>query len=166
MRQATIAYTAFAIWVFGWLAGIFGLLPSLFASVILGLPAFFACRLVKSGKAIKRREYVYLAAMTTVSAAAAAFLVTSWYGAGVDRLVIFEREYQSFRREVAAIPELRNVEVSYTQRKGVRVYLHGSVASEYSHRRLIKMIEEMIRYDDGGYYDGVRYPGKKSSSES
>jgi hypothetical protein len=166
MRIAAIIYSIVVIWMFGWLAGTFSFVPALFAATILALPVLFAWRVSKAGYTPKRREFVYLATAVTLSVVATTFLLTMWYGAGIDRLVIFEREYQAFRREVAAIPEFAKVEVSYTHRKGGRVYLHGTVGSEYSHSRLIKMIEEMIRYGDSGYYDGVHYPGKKAFSES
>jgi hypothetical protein len=162
MRTAAIVYSVLVIWMSGWLTSTFGFFPALFAAIILGLPPFFAWRVSKPGYAAKRREFVYLAIASILSIAASTFLLTTWYGAGINRLVIFEREYQAFRREVAAIPEFANVNVSYTHRKGGRVYLHGTVASEYSHSRLIKMVEEMIRYGDSGYYDGVYYPGKKT----
>ncbi len=41
VRHLTIAYTLLAIWTFGWLAGRFGLTPSLFAAVIFFAPALF-----------------------------------------------------------------------------------------------------------------------------
>ena len=48
MRHWTIAYTIIAIWTFGWLAGRFGLGPSLFAAVIIFAPALFAWRMLAS----------------------------------------------------------------------------------------------------------------------
>jgi hypothetical protein len=166
MRRWAIAYSVIAIWVFGWLAGRFGLLPSLFAAVVFFIPGVFAWRMVASKRTIKRREYVYLGVATVLALVATTFVIAKWHGAGMDRLAIFDREYHQFRNRVESMPEYKNVEVSYTHRKGGRVYLHGHVANKGSHERLIQLIEWMVRNNDSGYFDGVNYPGKSTEADA
>jgi len=43
----------------------------------------------------------------------------------------------SFLREIAHKPEYEDVDVSYTHRKGERVYLKGTVATKDVHDRLM-----------------------------
>lgn len=164
MRSWTIAYTVVSIWTFGWLASRFGLAYSIFAAAIIFIPAAFAWRMLASNIAIKHREYLYLGLVTLASVYATAFIVSSWFDAGLDRLRIFESEYQSFRDRVNSLPEYKQVEVSYTHRKGGRVYLHGHVINKDSHDRLIDLIESIVRNSDSGYYDGVDYPGKPTKT--
>lgn len=166
MRNVTITYSVIAIWAFGWLAGRFGFIPSLFVSVIILSPACFAWRMVSREQTIKRREFGYLGVITMLAIAASIFVVINWYETGMDRLAIFDREYHAFQRHVSGMPEYKNVEISYTHRKGGRVYLHGSVASRLSYDRLIQTIDWMIRNNDSGYYDGVEYPGKTNENGS
>lgn len=166
MRKFAIVYSAIAIWTFGWLVGSFGLWASLFASIVVFAPAVFARRMTASSCEIKLREYGYLTVVTVLAIVASVFVVNKWYETGMDRLAFFDREYHSFRRHVLAIPEYRNVEISYTHRKGGRVYLHGNVADKDSHERLIQTIEWMLQNNDSGYYDGVEYPGKSDEDET
>jgi hypothetical protein len=116
--------------------------------------------MITGNRPIHRREYGYLAFLTSLCVVATGFPIMMWYAAGMDRLLLFHREYEAFCRSAAAEPAFRNVAISYTDRKGARVYLHGSVASKDSHDRLITTIEQMIRNNDGGYYDGVEFPGR------
>lgn len=166
MHRWTIAYTVIAIWTFGWLAGRFGILPSLFAAIIFFIPAVFAWRMFTCSRTIKRHEYGYLGLVTVLALCATAFIVSKWYESGMDRLAMFDREYQQFRNRVASMREYKNVEVSYTHRKGGRVYLDGYVANKGNHDRLLEMIEWMVRNNDSGYYDGVDYPGKSDATEA
>ncbi len=166
MRYWTFTYTAASIWTFGWLAARFGLAYSFFAAAIIFIPAAFAWRMLDSNIAIKHREYLYLGLITLASVSASAFIVSKWFDAGLDRLIIFENEYQSFRDRVNSLPEYRQVEVSYTRRKGGRVYLRGHVINKDSHDRLIDLLETIVRNSDSGYYDGVVYPGKLTESSS
>jgi hypothetical protein len=166
MRRWAIAYSVIAMWAFGWLAGRFGLLPSLFAALVFFIPAVFAWRMVASKRIIKRREYAYLGVVTVLALGATTFVVAKWHDAGMDRLAIFDREYHRFRNRVESMPEYRNVDVSYTHRKGGRVYLHGRVANKQSHERLIQLIVWMVRNNDSGYYDGVDYPGKSTEADA
>ncbi|QDT65324.1 hypothetical protein [Calycomorphotria hydatis] len=166
MRNVTIVYSVIAIWAFGWLAGRFGFSPSLFASFIILAPMFFAWRMISRDQSIKRREFAYLGIVTVLAVAASVFIVLKWYDTGMDRRAIFDREYHAFQRHISTMPEYKNVEISYTHRKGGRVYLHGSVANKDSHDRLIQIIDWMIRNNDSGYYDGVEYPGKTKENEA
>lgn len=166
MRRLIIANVIAAIWIFGWLTGTFGFLPALLAAVIFSSPSFFAWRMTNSKRAVKRREYCYLAVLAALAWVSTAFIVVRWYDTGLDRLVIFEREYQAFRRQIANLPEFGNVEISYTLRKGGRVYLHGAVATKDSHDRLVQMIDRMIRHNKSGYYDGVEFPNKRTVGAS
>ena len=166
MRRFAIVYSVIAIWTFGWLVGSFGLWVSLFASIIVFAPAVFAWRMTTSNREIKHREYGYLAVVTVLTIVASVFIVSKWYETGMDRLANFDREYHAFRSHVSALPEYTNVEISYTHRKGGRVYLHGNVANKDSHERLIQKIERMVRNNDLGYYDGVEYPGKSDEDET
>lgn len=165
MRRWTIAYTVIAIWTFGWLAGRFGILPSLFAAFIFFIPAVFAWRMLILNRPIKRREFVYLGLVTVLACCGTAFVVSKWYETGMDRLAMFDREFHQFRNRVASMPEYQNVEISYTHRKGGRVYLHGHVANKDAHDRLIRMIDGMVRNNDSGYYDGVEFPGKSNTTD-
>jgi hypothetical protein len=164
-RRATIAYVIISTWIFGWLTATFGVLPAIFAAFILVLPAFFSWRMIASNRQIKRREYCYLAILTALVVVGISYLVTTWFECGIHELVIFDREYRAFHRQVKAMPEYRNVEVSYTNGKGGRVYLQGVVATKASHDRLIQMIEQMVRNNKSGYSDGVTYPETPSLDE-
>lgn len=165
MRHWTFAYTTIAIWTCGWLAGRFGLFPSLFAAVIILAPALFAWRMLASNKVAKRREYIYLAMVTLLAIFGTGFVVAQWYETGMDRLAMFDREMHQFTNRVASMPEYKNVEVSFTHRKGGRVYLKGHVANKDSHDRLLQNYGWMVRNNDSGYYDGVEYPGKAVHSD-
>jgi len=102
---------------------------------------------------VKPREHVYFAILLSVAIIGTGFVTTKWYSAGMDRLALFERECETLRRSIANDPAFQDVEVSYTTRKGGRVYLHGSVASKTSHDRLITMVKRTVRNNDSGYYD-------------
>ena len=160
MRRWTIAYVVLAAWTFGWLAGRFGLLPSCFFAIIFFIPAVFAWRMSAANRTIKRREYAYLGLVAALAISATLFLVARWIDTGMDRSAMFEREYHQFRNRINSMLEYKNVEISYTHRKGGRVYLHGHVANKDSHDRLVRMIEQMVRNNDSGYYNGVDYPGR------
>jgi len=166
MRRVTFVYSIAAIWTFGWLTGTFGLLPSLFASAIVFAPVASAWRMLVSKRAIKRREYGYLATVSLLAITATGFIVVKWYDTGMDRLAVFDREYDAFHKRISSMPEYKNVEISYTHRKGGRVYLHGDVANKDSHDRLLQTYERMVRNNDSGYYDGVDYPGKPTGHEN
>jgi hypothetical protein len=166
LRRLTIVYIMVAIWAFGWLAATFGFLPSVLAEVILVAPVYFAWRMITGNRPIERSEYGYLSVVATLSIAATVYLALNWYGAGMDRLAMFDREFREFRRHVASSPEYKKVELSYTHRKGGRVYMNGAVGSQYSHDRLIQDIESMVRNNYGGYYDGVSYPGKAKAGDT
>lgn len=166
MRRWTIAYCVIAIWTFGWLVGRFGILPSVFAALIFFIPAAFAWRMVTSNRTIRRREYGYLGLVTVLALSATVFVVAKWQDTGMDRRAMFDRDYHEFRDRVNSMPEYKNVEVSYTHRKGGRVYLHGHVASKDSHDRLLQTYEWMVRNNQSGCYDGVEYPGKPAENEA
>ena len=160
MRKLTIAYSVAVVWVLGWLAAIFGFLPSCFLALILAVPAFFAWRMFAVGRNVKRREYVYLAVAAALAVAGSAFVVSHWYSVGMDRIAMFERQCHSLRRQVSAMPEYENVELSYTLHKGGRVYLHGTVESKESHDELMHMIYREIRNGQSACSGSVEYPGK------
>lgn len=155
MRRLVVIYCAAALWTFEWLAATFGFFPSLLIAVIFGTPGFVGWRLTRPERQVKPREHVYLAILLSVAIIGTGFVTTKWYSAGMDRLALFERECETLRRSIANDPAFQDVEVSYTTRKGGRVYLHGSVASKSSHDRLITMVERTVRNNDSGYYDGV-----------
>jgi hypothetical protein len=165
MRNWTIAYTLIATWTSGWLAGRFGLFPSLFAAIVILAPAFFAWRMLAPNKVTKRREYVYLALVTSLAISGTGFVVAKWYETGMERSAMFDREIYRFKNRVASIPEYKNVEVSFTHRKGGRVYLQGYVTSKDSHDRLLQTYEWMVRNNESGCHDGVEYPGKPAESD-
>jgi len=75
MLRWTIAYTSIAIWVFGWLAGRYGILPSFLAALIFFTPAVFAWRILASERTVKRREYAYLGLVTALAVVATTFVV-------------------------------------------------------------------------------------------
>ncbi|MDP1559818.1 MAG: hypothetical protein Q8M16_00290 [Pirellulaceae bacterium] len=166
MRHWTIAYALIATWTFGWLAGRFGMLPSLFAAVVIFAPVFFAWRMAAPNKVTKRREYVYLALVTSMAICGTGFVVAKWHETGMDRSAMFDREFYKFKNRVASMPEYENVEVSFTHRKGGRVYLHGHVTNKESHDRLLQTYEWMVRNNESGCYDGVDYPGKSAEGET
>jgi hypothetical protein len=162
LTRIAAAYYLIAAWAFGWLAATFGMMPSLFAALIIFAPAFFAWRMAKAQRSTTPRECAYLAVVTTAAVVATAFLVTHWFGAGMDSLARFDREFRAFRRHVASTPEYKHVQLSYTHRKGGRVYMHGSVPSQYWHERLIHDIESMVRSNFSGYFDGVTIRSSQS----
>jgi len=166
MRKFAIAYSILAICAFGWLTGSFGLLPSLFASIIVFSPAAFAWRMVATDRTVKRREFVYLGIVTMLAVTASVFIVSKWYETGMDRLAVLDREIRAFQKHVATIPEYKNVEVTYTHRKGGRVYLHGTVTTKTSYERLLQTLNRMVRNNESGYYDGVEYPGKTGEQQA
>jgi len=169
MRGWIIAYSVIAIWTFGWLSGRFGLLPSFFPALMLFIPAVFAWRMLTSRRAIKRREYTYLALVAMWALSITVYLVARWYDTGVDRLAMFDRQYHQFRNRVKSMPEYENVEVSSTHGKGgsvFRVYLDGRVANRGSHDRLLQMIGLMIRKSDIWWYDRLEYPGESTATEA
>jgi hypothetical protein len=166
VSRISLAYLAVAVWAFGWLAATFGLGPSLFLAAILFAPAFFAWRMAARQQAIQQHEYAYLSIIATVAVAATTFLVIHWYGAGMDSLARFDREFRAFRRHVASTPEYRNVQIEYTHRKGGRVYMHGYVPSKFWHDLLIQDIESMVRSNFSGYFDGVHYPNKPTPTKT
>ena len=165
MRKWTIIYSVVAIWTFGWLAGVFGVGPSLFAFIILFAPAFFAWRMLKSERVVKRREYWYLGIVSLAAVIGTIFIVGKWYESGVGRLAMFNREYHAFRRQVSSMPEYKNVKISYIGCKGVGVGLNGHVANQDVHDRLLQIYESMVRNADFGCWDDVDYPGKPSDQE-
>jgi hypothetical protein len=165
-RRLAIGYSAAAITFFAWLSHTFGLGPSILAAVIFGSPGFLVWRMASTDQPVKRREYGYLALLTLLALTGTGFLVDQWYGAGLDRLEIFEREYRSFSRHLATLPEYREVKTVFTRRKGGHLYLEGWVPSKESHDRLIRLIESMIRHNQGGYHDALYYPGKPKEQSS
>jgi hypothetical protein len=156
MRILVVIYCAAAIWTLGWLAATFGVGPSLLIGFVLGIPGFVGWRMTRSVRQLLAREYVYLAILFSVAITGAGYVTTKWYSAGMDRLALFERESKEFRLAVANDPAFHDVEVSFTSRKGGRIYLHGSVASKAVHDRLIEMAKQTVRNNDGSYHDGVR----------
>ena len=156
MRRITIVYAIISIWFGGWLTATFGILPAILAAIIFMSPVFFSWRILRQNRPTKRREYVYLTILTTLAVASTSFLIITWFESGMDKLVIFDREYNAFCQHIATMHEFKSVEISYTDRKGGRVYLHGTVGSKDSHDRLIEMIDRMIRNNGSGYFDG--YP--------
>jgi hypothetical protein len=158
MRRVTIAYTIIATWLFGWLTGTFGFLPALLAALIFVSPGFFAWRMTRSRQPVKRREYVYLAVVTTLALFGTAFIIVSWYAYGLDKLAMLDREIRAFRRGIATMPEFSKVEVSYTLVKGGRVSLDGWVGAKKWHDQLVEMATRMFRNNEGGIFDRVTYP--------
>jgi hypothetical protein len=165
MRHWTNAYSAIAIWTFGWLAARFGLLPSLFAAMILFSPILIAWRMRISKREINRREYFYLGVVALLAVCGTSFVVSKWVETGMDRSALFEREFHQFKNSVSSMPEYTHVEVSFTLRKGGRVYLHGHVPNKSAHDRLLHTYERMVRNNLSGCYDGVEYPGKSTEKE-
>ena len=161
MQTFIFCYTIAAIWVFGWMAGTFGLLPSVFVSIILFAPAFVGFRIINGEQNNQIRKIVYLSLVTMFSLAGSATIVHSWFDVGLDRSVILDREYLDFRNSVKSLPEFDDVDISYTNRKGGRVFLSGTVANKASHDRLIEKVERMVYNNHAGYHDGVDFPGKK-----
>jgi hypothetical protein len=166
MRPVRIVYAAVSIWLFGWLTGTFGLALALVAAVILVSPAFYAWRLTTAKRTARRREYGYLAVVTTLAVVVTSFLVVKWFETGMDRLAFFNRECRPFRRHISSMPECKEVKISYTHRKGGLVCLQGTVVTKRSHNRLVQTMEWMIRNGDSGYFDRVDYPGKPTSDGS
>lgn len=160
MRRVVIAYSLIVAWLFGWLTATFGPFEAAAIAVVLGTPVLFAWRMLAENRPIKRREYVYLAVLAGTVVSAAAFLVVTWYSAGIDKLAMFRRELREFQRRIARDPECKNVTVDYTDRKGGRVYLTGTVPSKNAYDRLIKTINSLVHSNVSGYHDGVAYPGK------
>jgi hypothetical protein len=91
MRHWTNAYSAIAIWTFGWLAARFGLLPSLFAAMISFSPILIAWRMRISKREINRREYFYLGVVALLAVCGTSFVVSKWVETGMDRSALFER---------------------------------------------------------------------------
>jgi hypothetical protein len=160
MRRLTIAYFICVIWLFGWLAGSFGLLPSLFASVITVFPAVVAWRMITSSPTIKRREYGYLGAVTLLALTTTSLLIGKWYDYELDGRPIFERKCSELQRRLAAWPEFRNVQVSNAFRYGGRLYLDGYVATKDAHDKLIGTYEWTFRNIGSELIDNVAYSGK------
>jgi hypothetical protein len=133
-------------------------------TAILAVPALIAWPMLVHGRTTKSREYA-LCTATLLALGTTSTLISSWIENGVDYRAMFDREYRQFLDYVAATSEYKNVKVSLTYRKGGRVYLHGHVPNKDSHDRLIRKCERMVRINDSGYYDGVDYPGKPSTSE-
>jgi len=92
-------------------------------------------------------------------------VVVKWHEAGMHRSVMFDQEIHQFKQLVASMPEYKSVEVSFTHRKGGRVYLKGHVANKDSHDRLLQTYGWMVRNNQSGCYDGVQYPGKAAETE-
>lgn len=109
-------------------------------------------------KPIGVRQRVDLAIAGTVAVVAISFLIFRSYDLGLDRHAKFEREYHSFLRKIANKPEYADIEVSYTHRKGGRVYLKGTVATKDLHDRLIEDFESTVHSNESGYYDGIAWP--------
>lgn len=166
MRWATTAYSIASIWLFGWLTATFGFLCAVLATLILASPAFFSWRMSARNRPIGRCEYGYLAVLAIVVVIGTLFLVMTWFETGMDRLASFDREYRAFCSRIATMPEYKNVEVSYTHRKGGRVYLHGTVDTKDSHDRLIQMVDRTVRSNASGFYDGVSIRGMPSADDS
>lgn len=160
MRHWTISYSAIAIWMFGWLAGRFGFVPSLFAAIILLAPALVAWRMLVSKRETKRRDYAYLGVVALLAVCGTTYVISMWIETGLDRSAMFDREFHQFENYVSSIPVYANVKVSYTHRKGGRVYLHGNVSNKNIHDALLQNYEFMVRNNFGGCHDGVDYPGK------
>ena len=160
MRRFAIAYTAFATWAFGWMVGRFLLLPSLLAAIILFSPALFAWRMLASSRSPKRREYVYLSVVTLLAVCGTTFVALQWLDKGMDRAAMFDREFHQFKSHIAGMPEYKNVNVSFTHRKGGRVYLNGQVSTKDAHDRLLRLYARMVRNNESGCYDGIAVHGK------
>jgi len=106
MRHWTIAYLAIAIWTFGWLAARFGLLPSLFAAIILFSPVLFAWRMLISKRETKRREYFYLGVVALLAVCGTSFVVSKWVETGMDRSAMFDREFHQFKNRINGVGHL------------------------------------------------------------
>lgn len=159
-RRISIAYSVIAAWVFGWLAGTFGLLSSIFPVCILFIPSAIAFRILSSDHAATKREYGYFGVTVTLTIVATALFITHYFDTGMYRLAQFEREYRMFHSEVSSMPEYNQVELSYTRRKGGCVYLHGHVSSKAQHEHLLEKLERIVHNNDAGFLDDVKYPGK------
>ena len=83
-----------------------------------------------------------------------------------ERPVQFAREYEQLRRHITSMSEFRNVRLSFTRRRGGRVYMHGRVLDKEAHDRLMKAYQSLVHSNDAGFYDGVEYPGKPSETQS
>jgi hypothetical protein len=77
-----------------------------------------------------------------------------------ERLAQFAREYEQLRKHITSMPEFRNVRLSFTRRRGGRVYMHGRVLDKEAHDRLMEAYKSLVHSNDAGCYDGVEYPGK------
>jgi hypothetical protein len=162
MKKVAIGYGVAAACLCGWVITVFGVPPAFVAAIMLASPLLFWLRMATSGHPIKRREYYYLAILTTLVMVGMPFVIALWFHTGLDRLATLERESSTFRRHIAAMPEFANVEVRYTDLKGGHVFLEGSVASKEVHHRLIELAQQEI----SSYNDAVDYPGKSSWGES
>ncbi len=164
MRRLTIAYTAVAIWAFGWLTGTFGFGPALLASIILLTPAYFGWRMAAARQDdVRDREYVYLGVLTLFSVTGTLLLITAWFDTGMDRRAMFNRALSDFRQHVATMPEYGNVTISYTDLKGGGLRLDGSVANEEAHERFLRTLERMVGFTGVWYDDDIYYPGRADS---
>lgn len=126
----------------------------------MALPIFIACRMLKSGRTLKRRELAYVGIAFILAVSATGNVINHWLNLGWDRDVIRSREFNAFERHVKSTPEFSDVEVSRAPPKIQAVYVRGSVANKRSYERLIHAAESTLRY--GRYFDkGVEFPGKQ-----
>ena len=156
MRSFAIVCTIATVGVFSWLATIYQLSTAGFHAFFFGLLACQAWRMALSKRQPTLRDYFFLAAAGILPSTLSVLFVM----ASGSRGHVLEREYISFARHIARMPEYKRVEATYTQRKGGRVYLKGHVPSKESHDRLIQIAEQMIQKNESGFYDGVEFPGK------
>ena len=93
-------------------------------------------------------------------------LASDMHSRPTERPVLFTCEYEQLRRHIASMPEFRNVRLSFTRRRGGRVYMHGRVSDKEAHDRLMEAYQSLVHSNDAGFYDGVEYPGKPSETHS
>lgn len=160
MRTLATFYTISVSLTLCWISSTFGF-PRLVLAFLLALPGGFVLwRLALRNRSISWYERAYLAVVGMMTVGAIGFLIFQSYELRLDRHAKFEREYHAFRQQVANMSEYGAVEVSYTHRKGGRVYLKGTVATKDSYDRLIALFESSVQSNESGYYDGVVYPDK------
>jgi len=161
MYQFSIIYSIIAIWTFGWLTGTFGASTSWRASVLLAFPAILSWRIVAARRPIHLGHSIYITCATLFTIVCSMWLTSQWSVMGEDRLAWLDREVHAVRRALNSQLRFKNVGISYFRTKaGMCVHLDGSVPSKITHDDLIQLIKRRIRNNEGGYSDGVDYPGK------
>lgn len=157
VRWLATFYLTSAALTLCWVYSTFGY-PALVVGCLMVLPGLLVLwRLRKEPIGVRQR--VDFAIAGTVAVGAISFLIFRSYDLGLDRHAKFEREYHSFLRKIANEPEYGAIDVSYTHRKGGRVYIKGTVATKALHDRLIEVFESTVHSNESGYYDGIVYPG-------